>query len=220
MRNAVRTGIRIVLKALFPILAVSTSTAVAWDTSRIFPINEGAKWKYTGMWENINTGKKTPISLEAKVLRFVNGGGYVGAHMQGHPTDIENIESGEIVKSTYVYYVLGNRVYMITNPSSMGSAMSGRYDPKENEIFMTFPLRPGAYFGKMAGESGWQVEAATIPIPAIRCKMDGHRIILKKEDRGKLMTFVPLVGITSYQYINYNTGDKIHLNLSEYITGQ
>ncbi|MBN1574704.1 MAG: hypothetical protein JW984_16015 [Deltaproteobacteria bacterium] len=220
MRNAVRTGIRIVLKALFPLLAMSTSTAVAWDTSNIFPINEGARWKYTGMWENINTGKKTPISLEAKVLRFVNGGGYLGAHMQGHPTDIESIKSGEVAKSTYVYYVLGNRVYKITNPSDMNSAMSGRYDPREDEIFMTFPLKPGAYFGKMAGDNGWQVEAASIPIPAVRCKMDGYIIILKKKDMIKLMTFVPIVGITSYQYLNYNTGDKIKLNLSEYVTGE
>lgn len=219
MKKAVRIGIKIILRALFPILAMSTSTAVAWDTNSIFPINEGAKWRYTGMWENINTGKKTPISLEARVLRFVNGGGYIGAHMQGHPLDVESIGSGGIIKSTYVYYVLGNRVYKITNPSDMNSAMSGRYDPKEDEIFMTFPLRPGAYFGKMAGESGWQVEAASIPIAAVKCKMDGHRMILKKGDRVKLMTFVPLVGITSYQYLNYNTGDKIQLNLSEYITG-
>ncbi len=193
--------------------------ALAWDTANVFPLGEGKKWTYTGTWENINSDKKTPISVEVKVLRFVNGGGYIGAHMQGHPTDIESFESGKIKLSTYMYYILGNNVYIITDQANMGSAMRGRYDPKPEELFMTLPLKPGAYSGEIVGESGWLVEAASISIPALRCKMDGHRLILKNENRGKLMTFVPLVGITSYSYVNYNTGDKLHINLSEYKTG-
>lgn len=219
MRSSAKNVVKIMIRALLALFATSASTALAWDTTRIFPLENGAKWKYTGTWENINTGEKIPISLDAKVLRFVNGGGYIGAHMQGHPTDIENFKSGTIKSSTYVYYILGNNVYMITDQANMGTAMSGRYDPKPEEIFMTLPLKTGTYFDKMAGDTGWTVEAAKIPIPSFKCTMDGHMLILKKEDRGKLMTFVPLVGITSYQYVNYKTGDKLQLNLSEYITG-
>ena len=222
MKFSVKIAVRIVLRVLFVFFAMSPSMALAWNTTNIFPLGEGMKWTYTGTWENINGDKKTPISptsIETKVLRFVNGSGYIGAHMQGHPTDIESLESGEVKLSTYVYYILGTNVYMITNQANMGSAMRGRYDPKPEELFMALPLKPGAFFGKIAGESGWLVETINILVPALRSKMAGYRLILKNENKVRLMTFVPLVGITSYSYVDYNTGDKLHINLSEYKTG-
>ena len=198
-------------------LLLCSASAKAWDTTNIFPLNDGAKWVYTGEWDG--NVKKNAISVEMRVLRFVNGGGYIAAHMSGHPKDAAIIEDGKIKSSTYVYYVIDSEVYMITDPYNMEAAMGGRYDPKPEDLFMELPLVPGAVSKPIAGESGWFVEATKIKVPALRNQIEGFSLIFKNSDKAELISFAPCVGITSYQYVDYSSGENVILVLSEYKTG-
>jgi hypothetical protein len=198
-------------------LLLCSTSANAWDTINIFPLNSGAKWVYSGEWDG--DSETNEISVEMRVLRFVNGGGYVAAHMSGHPKDAANIEDGKITPSTYVYYVIGTEVYMITDSYNMEAAMGGRYDPKSEDLFMELPLVPGSVSKPIAGENGWFVEATKIKVPALRNQIEGFSLILKNSDKAELISFAPCVGITSYQYIDYASGENVTLVLSEYKTG-
>lgn len=198
-------------------LLLCSAQAKAWDTASIFPLNNGAKWVYSGEWDKDT--KTNAISVEMRVLRFVNGGGYIAAHMSGHPKDAATIENGKITPSTYVYYVIGTEVYMITDSYNMEAAMGGRYDPKPEDLFMELPLVPGAVSKPIAGENGWFVEATKIKVPALRNQIEGFSLIFKNSDKAELISFAPCVGITSYQYVDYVSGDNVILVLSEYKTG-
>lgn len=203
------------------VLLLFSVSAKGWDTTSVFPLNDGAKWVYSGEWENDRDENPdvSTISIEMKVLRFVNGGGYIAAHMSGHPKDAASIEDGKITPSSYVFYVIGTDVYMVTNPSDMDAAMRGRYDPKPKDLFMELPLIPGSVSKPIAGENGWFIEASKINVPALRDPIEGFSMILKNDDKAELISFAPCVGITSYQYIDYISGDNVILILSEYETG-
>lgn len=203
------------------ILLLWAVSAKAWDTTNIFPLNDGAKWVYSGEWENDRDENPdvSTISIEMKVLRFVNGGGYIAAHMSGHPKDAASIEDGKITPSSYVFYVIGTNVYMVTNPSDMDAAMRGRYDPKPKDLFMELPLVPGPFSKSITGEKGWFIEAAKINVPALRGPIEGFSLIHKNDDKAEFISFAPCVGITSYQHIDYISGDNVILVLSEYETG-
>ncbi len=200
------------------VLLLCSVSAKGWDTTNVFPLNNGAKWVYSGEWDGDT--KINAISVEMKVLRFVNGGGYIAAHMSGHPKDAaSSIEGGKITPSTYVYYVIGSEVYMVTKPYDMEAAMSGRYDPKPEDLFMELPLMPGPISKPISGENGWFVEAVKINVPALRDQIEGFSLIHKNDDKAEVISFAPCVGITSYQYIDYVSGDNVILVLSEYKTG-
>jgi len=208
--------------ALNALIALFATQALAMDsgTGTVFPLEESGTWYYTGTYEKGGDGENTEIvefSLKSEVLRYVTGGGYVGAHMMGHPFDALTILTGALSRSSYVYYLLGSDVYMIENQQDMNTAMGGRYDPKSEEKFISFPLISGLAPDTMRGESGWIIKTTKISVPALRGPVDGYAFILKKPDEGKMMTFAPGVGITAYYYMDYTTGDKIKLKLTEYM---
>jgi hypothetical protein len=210
---------RIIRRVAFVVIVIGISFILGWDTPNIFPLTEGAKWTYTGIYEESdaegNTLTRTDISVEAKVLRFVNGGGYVAAYMNGYPKDALSFADGEGTLTTYVYFVLDSRVYMITDNTDMERALSGRYDPKPNDLFIALPPTPGPVPEPLIGEEGWVIEEQKITVPALRGTIDGFSILLQKDDRAEMLTFAPCVGVTSYQYYDYDSGKKIILRLSE-----
>jgi hypothetical protein len=215
-----KRSIGLVINALIALFATQ-ALAMESGSGTLFPLEESGTWYYTGTYEKGGSaGEDAEIvefSLKSEVLRFVTGGGYVGAHMTGHPFDALSILNGSISRSSYVYYLLGNDVYLIDNQQDMNTAMGGRYDPKDEEKFISFPLITGLYQGTIGGESGWIVKTTRISVPALRGPVDGYAFIMKKPDEGKMMTFAPGVGITAYYYMDYTTGDKIKLKLTEYI---
>lgn len=209
-----------VLNALIALCATQ-ALAMESGSGTLFPLEESGTWYYTGTYEKGGgSGEDVEIvefSLKSEVLRLVSGGGYVGVHMMGHPFDALTILDGAVCRSSYVYYLLGNDVYLIDDQQDMNTAMGGRYDPKAEEKFISFPLISGLYQGTIGGESGWVVKTTRISVPALRGPVDGYAFIWKEPDEGKMMTFAPGVGITAYYYMNYTTGDKIKLKLTEYI---
>jgi hypothetical protein len=210
----------IILNALIALFATQT-LAMESGTGMLFPLEESGTWYYTGTYEkgggDAESSEIIEFNLKSEVLRLVTGGGYVGAHMMGHPFDSLTILNGGLSRTSYVYYLLGNDVYLIDNQQDMNTAMGGRYDPKTEEKFISFPLITGLYKGTIFGESGWIVKTTRISVPALRGPVDGYAFIMKKPEEGKMMTFAPGVGITAYYYMDYDTGDKIKLKLTEYI---
>ena len=215
-----KRSFHLVINALIALFATQT-LAMDSGSGTLFPLEESGVWYYTGTYERgVGDGEDTEIvefSLKSEVIRFVTGGGYVGAHMMGHPFDALTIMSGTLSRSSYVYYLLGNNVYLIENQQDMNTAMGGRYDPRADEEFISFPLISGLYQGTIGGESGWIVKTTRISVPALRGPVDGYAFIMRKPEEGKMMTFAPGVGITAYYYINYTTGEKIKLKLTEYV---
>lgn len=210
----------LVLNALIALFATQ-ALAMESGTGTVFPLEESGIWYYTGTYEKGGgDGENIEIvefSLKSEVLRYITGGGYVGAHMMGHPFDAQTILNGALNRSSYVYYLLGSDLYMVENQQDMNTAMGGRYDPKAEEKFISFPLISGLSPDPIAGESGWIIKTTKISVPALRGPVDGYAFILKKPDEGKMMTFAPGVGITAYYYMDYTTGDKIKLKLTEYL---
>ncbi|MBN1883390.1 MAG: hypothetical protein JW885_14580 [Deltaproteobacteria bacterium] len=215
-----KRSFHLLINALIALFATQT-LAMDSGSGTLFPLEDNGVWYYTGTYEKGESdGEDTEIiefNLKSEVVRFVTGGGYVGAHMMGHPFDALSILDGAVCRSSYVYYLLGNDVYLIENQQDMNTAMGGRYDPSAEEKFISFPLISGLYQGTIVGESGWVVKTTRISVPALRGPVDGYAFIMKKPDEGKMMTFAPGVGITAYYYIDYTTGEKIKLKLTEYI---
>ena len=200
------------------ILSLGAISSMGWDSSNIFPLSDKGRWVYSGVREETRDGvtREIPITMEMKVLRLVTGGGYIAAHMRGNPLDAASSEGGEINPSTYAYYILGDDVYMIVDSADVNSSMVGRYEPKPDDLFMELPLIPGNLTGTIAGEKGWTVEEIKVSVPAIRGTMDGIALTLRTEDRADILTFVPCVGFTSYQFMDYVTGDRVLLKLIEF----
>ena len=215
-----KRAFHLILNALIALFATQ-ALAMESGGGMVFPLEDSGIWYYAGTNEKGGSdGENTEIvefSLKSEVLRFVTGGGYVGAHMMGHPFDAVTIMEGTLCRSSYVYYLLGSDVYLIENQQDMNTAMGGRYDPKVEEKFISFPLISGLYQDTIEGESGWIIKTTKISVPALRGPVDGYAFIMKKPDVGKMMTFAPGVGITAYYYMDYTTGDKIKLKLTEYI---
>jgi hypothetical protein len=202
-----------------------------------FPLSKGTYWVYKGTvrWthDNSNRVSETAVIWRTEILRFIQHGNVQAAIVRGFPTDLDwsngKPEPSEslLIESGGSFYLLGSGTFTdtlrrIEQPSDSPVGLL-----KDDDLFLKWPLVRGQKFcdaesmARLDDMYCWVVESSRVSlfkgIADVRSGKRTEFVISYRTNPDDIrFTFVPKVGLTTYEYHHHGTAADTELKLIDF----
>jgi hypothetical protein len=222
------------------LLAISLSwPALQAQGFEPFPLAPGAAWIYQGhvKWTvpGTNTIRESTLSWTMNVTATRDVGKARLARLRGHPIDLLLYEEGKPA-GDYVLLNFESRRFYLLQTQAADAAWNAEHEAAlreavagwANALFLDLPLEKDKRFGhpEMLKRTdtfyAWLVQDVRASrVEGIRGVPDSagreeYELILRTMPDHQVMTFVPGLGITRYQYAHHGTVSQVDLRLVEF----
>ncbi|MGA8223581.1 MAG: hypothetical protein WB780_18170 [Candidatus Acidiferrales bacterium] len=219
---------------------VSIAAQTVAPSSDPYPMSKGTYWIYRGTvrWFNGREGgATTKVTWRTEVLKVIRRGAFVAAVIKGFPSDLDwsdgdpkQVESLLIRTGKDDYYLLGADEAQegIKTLRDSNASVGGLLNA--DDLILRLPLKQGAKFcdaDSMARDDDmycWMASSVDLVslsdvkgVPAGGHEAYELRYVTLPDDT--TYTFVPGVGIVSYEYHHHGTVADTELKLAEFHLG-
>jgi hypothetical protein len=210
------------------------STVLSDDSNNPFPMSAGTRWIYKGTvrWTSAGSNfvRETKVTWQTEVRRSFQHGEIRVAIISGFPSDL-NWSEGKPEASQTLVVESGGKFYRMPD-SDFGESLRRLESPSDNlagmliddNLFLKWPLNSGEKFCDADGMARpdtmycWLAESV---IPARPSRIEGatlegrheYALIYRTLPDHIRFTFVPGIGITTYEYHHHGTVADTELSL-------
>jgi hypothetical protein len=204
----------------------------------VFPLETGNYWVYRGtaIWtlDNSDKTKSGHVEWKMEVIDALDRGGVHAALVEGFPFDLAWYEPGKKPERYLIVAVDEDLIYVLqgTEVAPAWKRLRDENDllqdlVREDELVLSFPLHSRKRFCDVEfitrddGDYCWTVEnEAAARLAGIRGVTGRNRrqydIAFRTNPDHQIVTFVPGVGITRYQYTHHGTVAQTDVKLVEF----
>jgi hypothetical protein len=205
-----------------------------------FPMRKGTHWIYRGTvrWDNGREGgATTKVTWRTEVRKMIRRGPLVGAVINGFPADLDWSDGDPKRRDSLLvrtdkdrYYLLGSDEAQESIKKFEDSQTSADGLLNEDDLILRLPLKQGAKFcdsENLAREDDmycWMVSSVDhVSLSDVKGAPPGSReayeLRYATNPDDTTYTFVPSVGIISYEYHHHGTTADTELKLVEFHPG-
>jgi len=224
----------------FMALLIFSTCALSRSTSEVpehpFPMSEGTHWIYQGLvrWtHDINRVSEIKVTWHTEIRRFIQHGDIRAAVINGFPSDLDwsngrpQPSDSLLIESPGKFYVVADEgftdaLHQLEQPSGDLSNLLS-----DDALFLRWPLRRGQKFCESEGmarpDNGycWVVESSRLNIlqgiTGVSPRKRPEFVIAYRTNPDHIkFTFVPQIGMTTYEYRHHGTVADTELKLVEF----
>ncbi|MGZ4822238.1 MAG: hypothetical protein ACXVZM_11590 [Terriglobales bacterium] len=223
----------LLLAGLLSLAPVQTAEAADRTASPIFPMDKGATWTYRAhvKWEkgeqDIHWTMTVTDSFESPQLSaaLLRGGPWVLAFYQPHVRAAQYL----VVRLATTYYLVKDGAADTFSEIIAGSArdMQNRLSDDlwfrlplhENDTFCSPDTEPGSSMNCWATES--VATNQTLKIGKVTVQgVDSYQLLFRSNPDHEMVTLVPGIGITAWEYMHHGTTSQANVRLIEFRSGK
>src|SRR5260370_12092041 len=222
--------------ALLILSTCTLSSSTAEVSEHPFPMLEGTHWTYQGLvrWtHDINHVSETKVTWHTEIRRFIQHGEVRDGVVNGFPSDLDwsngkpQPSDSLLIESGGKFYVVANErftdaLHQLEQPSGDLSNLL-----RDDDLFLRWPLQHGQKFCDSEGMARpddwycWVVESSRLNIlqgitGVPSRKRPEFRIAYRTNPDHIRFTFVPEIGLTTYEYRHHGTVADTELRLVEF----
>ena len=201
-----------------------------------FPMAQGIYWNYQGLvrWtHDINRVSETKVTWHTEISRFIQRADVRAAVVNGFPSDLD-WSNGRPHPSDSLIIESGGRFYIVAN-ERFTDALHQVEQPlgdlsnllRDDDLFLRWPLQRGQKFCDSEGMARpddwycWVVESSRLSIlqgiTGVSSRKRPEFVIAYRTNPDHIrFTFVPEIGLTTYEYRHHGTVADTELRLVEF----